>query len=61
MTLKLSSDRRRSSANCNAFLACSIDWPCIDPDVSMIKIASRGNRASSFLASPAGGMTMASI
>ena len=42
MTLKRSSGRSWSSARCSASLACLIDWPAIEPEVSRMKTVSRG-------------------
>ena len=59
MTLKRSFACRPSSARARAVLACSIEVPCIDPDVSMTKIISRGIKG--VVSSPvSGGMTISS-
>ena len=59
ITLKRSPGDKRSSAICSASFACLIDVPSIEPDVSMMKTASRGLRGVAESAS-AGGTIIAS-
>ena len=42
MTLKLSPGARRATPRRSAARACSIDGPPMEPEVSMMKITSRG-------------------
>ena len=60
ITLKRSPGDRRSSAICSASFACLIDVPSIEPDVSMMKTASRGLRGAPWPATGAGGTIIAS-
>jgi len=54
MTLNMSAGPSRASASCSAALACSIDAPAIEPELSMTKTTSRGWRRAASAAGDGG-------